>query len=210
VDGLVEYIQVAGGILVALLGLAGIIYQYKHVKKLNDKVNDLSKGYVMNLRHFNDINKIVIKMFEYTSADRFLILTAMNGTRNFRIASALYEQHNTGEDNSIISIGAVGKYVNFEFDNHYLNLLHTVEQVGSTYLNVDEMPDCDLKNIYKSEGVTGSKILFITRKKIDDKNDRVFYCSIATHVDGGFDNNERTIIKSFTNGIKTLLTTTND
>lgn len=171
---------------------------------LAGQVNDMSKGFVMTLQQFNDLNAIAIKLLHRTRADRFLILTALNGQKDFRVASAIFEHHEKNRDTRV-SIGAVGRYVGFEFDHHYREMLKTIEREGSIFYEVANMPECDLKHIYETESVTASQIVFLSRLPIDERNDRIFYMSIATHHQGGFNRSERALIKAYQSALKTVI-----
>jgi hypothetical protein len=89
---------------------------------LKEEVKDASLALEMDLALLNSIQGIASKILMSTKADRFLILTATNGQRDLRFANAIYEHHDTNPKVNL-SIGATGRYVKFEFDSHYKEML---------------------------------------------------------------------------------------
>ena len=142
---------VLGAIFGALIGYRGMIKAAKIANQNNN--HPLLKSVVkISLQSFNKLYNLVHSVFSKTTADRFLILGAHNGTAQMRFASAYYEQHKDNNDIEVsdvmLSFGAVSKFVNFEFDEHYRKMLKEAENEGVVELIVDKMPDCDLKYIY--------------------------------------------------------------
>lgn len=183
----------------AFLGvLTPLIYKYillkRENKSLNEKITDNSLALKIELETFNSIRNAVERIFNKTQADRFLILTATNGKTDMRFASAIYEQ-NKSNPKVNLSIGAVSKYVQFEFDSHYRKMLKESVQYGRVQLDVEAMDECDLKQIYMDEEVSHSDIFFLCKKDIDDENIRLFYCSVATHSNRKFTKAENVQIK---------------
>lgn len=203
-------IQTLGAALLGTIGVIAAAYintLKQENKELKRKNKDLSQELVFDLSTFNDINKIVADMFRTTNSDRFLILAATNGTTELRQATVLYEQHFIdGESKAVLSLGATQRYKNYEFDNHYLQTLKRCEiEKNGVFFNVAEMPDCDLKNIYDLEQIKHSSVHFLSRNKIDDKNDRLFYCSVATHNPTNYCQQGKTLIHGYVSQIKNKL-----
>jgi hypothetical protein len=175
-------------------------------KDLAQQNKDLSAGIVIDLLSFNDIVHKINNVFNQTPSDRFLILSAMNGKYDLRVCTVLYEQHNiNGEPTATLSLGATGKFVNFKFDEAYLNMLKNIEKYGKPeYYITEKMEDCDLKRIYMAEKVKASKVFFLKRIKIDEENDRVFYCSYASHKDTYSDPDKMTL-RIYTDQIKSIM-----
>ncbi len=176
----------------------------KETQQLKKEIKDLSSGVCIDLATFNDILHKVNNIFNQTSIDRFLILSAMNGKEDLRICTANYEQINiNGSVSSKLSLGATGKYLNFAFDRAYREMLKRIERnLVHEECKVSEMQDCDLKRIYKSEKVTEAHVYFLKRVKIDNDNDRVFYCSYATHQAEGINQNDSLTIRLYHEHIK--------
>ena len=65
-------------------------------------------------------------------------------------------------------------------------MLKEAEVKDYIHFKVQSMEESILKNVYISESVKFSSVYFLIRAKIDDVNDRVFYCSVATHEEKDF------------------------
>lgn len=180
----------------------------KENETLKQEVYDLSLPVEMDLQTFNDIKDIVEEIFYATKTDRFLILTATNGVKDMRFATAVYEHHKHKEKVAL-SIGATSKYIKFEFDSAYRLMLKRAEAEGCVVLNTDEMEECDLKAIYDSEEVKHSVVSFIMRAKMDAQNDRLFYCSTATHTETAFTKNELVHIRIAVGKLKNIFKSLN-
>lgn len=201
---------------VIVTGICGVWVAYltsrnKELTKTNINLanhnRDMSAGLLIDLLSFNDIVHKINNVFTQTTCDRFLILSAMNGKYDLRVCSVVYEQHNmNGKVETTLSFGATSKYVNFEFDKAYLDMLKSIEKYGKPeYYLTEKMDDCDLKRIYLAEKVVASKVFFLKRVRIDEENDRVFYCSYATHKKPGFDDKDRLTLKLYTDQIKHIM-----
>jgi hypothetical protein len=209
---MIEFLEVIIPLLIAFVGiLIPAIRLYLDNRKLknennnlNEKIKDLSLDLEIDLQVFNDVKDIAENILFKTKADRFLILTATNGTRDMRFATAVYEQHKK-TNKVVLSLGATGKYVKFEFDSSYKKMLKEAEIQGSIELQTEKMGDCDLKSIYENESVKFSDVHFLMRGKIDELNDRLFYCSIATHENAPFTKIEKLNIKSNIDKLKYIL-----
>jgi hypothetical protein len=192
-------------ILLVLIPLISLHIQNKRLKQSNDKlketVKDASLSLEMDLVLLNSIQEIATNILIKTSAERLLILTATNGKKDMRFANAIYEHHSTNPKINL-SIGATGKYVKFEFDSHYKEMLKQAENYGVVNYNVNDMNGCDLKYIYDSEGIKHASIFFLIRTKIDENNDRMFYCSIATHKEEAFTQIDQVIMRSYLSALK--------
>lgn len=124
---------------------------------------------------FNSIKTCISELFDSTKATRFLILVAVNGETTFNNISVVFEHHADRRDNvSMI------KYKNISVDDAYRKMLKMAEVDGPVLIDVDKMEDCLLRKFYEIEGVKHSKVTFLSRQKIDRKNDVVIYSSIAT------------------------------
>jgi len=184
------------GVVISSYITAKALIRSKVIEKEN---KELKKNYnaLDILFDFSVFNKIVYQvneLFAKTKADRYLTLYATNGKTDFKFVTSMFEHH---KDNEFIRLttGAVSKYIKLQFDAHYLALLKEVEHVGPVFLDVIEMPECDLKNVYISEKILHSCVMFLNRIQIDDNNDLLLFCSIATHSAEKFTPAEITIIK---------------
>jgi hypothetical protein len=185
-----------------------LVYKNRELKKQNKKLEeenqDKSLPIQMDLQSLNDIREVAEYILYNTKADRLLILTATNGKSELRFASAIYEQHKKNPK-VMLSVGATGKYVRFEFDSEYRKMLKDVELNGCVEYEVEKMKPSDLRDIYDVELVTFSNVYFLMRKEMDAKNDRLFYCSVSTHDENAFTKNESIVLKTAINRLKNKL-----
>ena len=175
---------------------------------LEQDVKDRSMHLQVELESFNSIRSTIEALMAESKADRFLILTATNGFTDMKFATAIYEQHAENK-HVMLSMGASGKYVRFEFDSEY-KMLKDAEKYNVVSLNVHKMPASDLKDIYETEKVHHAEIFYLHRAQIDDQNDRIFYCSVCTHDEKPFTKRERTMFKARIDSIKPFINTNNN
>lgn len=203
-------IAVIGGFFTVLVTIITYIKDYnlkklekefENSKKEKDKETNSSLDIIMDLKFFNIIRQKVDDIFNSTSAERFLILFAINGKTDFNYVTVIYEQHKSNE-NKFLSEGAIEKYMNIEIDNDYRQYLKQSEIIGPIYLDYDKMQNNLLKNFYKIEGINQSIIKFIKRLKKNDDNDVLIFCSIAKREKNEFTDVEKTIIKANIDAIK--------
>jgi hypothetical protein len=146
----------------------------------------------MDISRINPIINSVNNVFEKTKASRFLILIAINGKDSFNVVSVIFEHHKP----SLNKRNAIGTYRNVTIDNHYRTLLKKTEQEKSVNITTKDLDDCILKDFYKIEKVTHSKLFFLSRNKIDEDNDFVIYSSIATYDEEDYSREEKAHIKT--------------
>lgn len=214
---MIELIKVLNPVIISIITVIGgaaikFYFDAKTIKKkyefekqenniLKEEIKDKSLAIQMDLEMLNSIKEIVEDVLYKTKADRFLILTATNGKTNLRFATAIYEHHKK-TPKVVLSIGATGKYVKFEFDSEYRKMLKDCEVNGVVNLNVEKMPASDLKDIYEAEKINFSNVYFLMRGKIDEDNDRLFYCSVSTHDELDFTKTENIITKTAINRLQ--------
>jgi hypothetical protein len=160
-----------------------IVSQRKELENEKIKLDFFSRIYGVN--HFNRINDAVNYIFNKTSADRFLILIAVNGKTDFNVVTVIYElRKNKGND------GMKPIYKNVQIDNEYRLMLKTAEKNELVKLETKKMRDSKLKTFYKIEGVSFSHVRFLIRRPIDDNNDFIVFSSLATHRTTDFTDSE--------------------
>jgi len=162
----------------------------KQVKKLRAELTCINVLFEYNLIAL--INRTVDDIFKNTKAERFIILFALNGKTDFNFVSVCYEKTKTAKTS-----GAIYRYVRVQIDDHYRQMLKYVEKDHQVYLDVANMQECLLKNIYQSiaEGVTFSGVHFINRSPLDEDNDTLVYCSMATTDPEDFTKQEKAMMK---------------
>lgn len=140
----------------------------------NDRLKALS--YVVDIQIFSELLLSLRQIFDNTPADRFLILYGINGRDVMLYVTAIFHYQDFKW-----KINALDAYKEIEIDKAYQEMLLDAERNGCVILDVDKMPDCILKEVYRNEGVTSSIIKFFLRKHISDTKDMVLYCSFASH-----------------------------
>lgn len=156
----------------------------------NIKITILDK--LANFAIFNQIKTSADRMFKETKADQFLILFALNGKRDFRTVSVVFEQHQHPK----WAVNSIIRYRDVQIDDDYRRLLKNVEAFGEVDVDISTMPNQLLKDFYLIEHVKHAKIKFLHRKSLDESNDMVMFSSIATHENEAFNNLESAIIKT--------------
>lgn len=205
-----DAISVLTPILVAMIGggvtvwISKIQHARKKLKKENEDLQqdktDLSMGIEFDLQTFNWIHQTIQRVFEETNFDSFLVMTAMNGQREFRFVSAIYEQYS---NSAKVSMGATGKYMRFEFDLQYREVIKSLETAGELDFLVWEMPESDLKNMFIADGVAESKLVFVARAKMNDNNDRIFFFVLTTKT--GVNAQDKLKARAYISGIKDII-----
>lgn len=162
----------------------------KQVAKLRAELTCINVLFEYNLIAL--INRTVDDIFKNTKAERFIILFALNGKTDFNFVSVCYEKTKSSKTS-----GAIYRYVRVQIDDHYRQMLKYVEKDHQVYIDVANMQECLLKNIYQSiaEGVTFSGVHFINRSPLDEDNDTLVYCSMATTDPEDFTKQERSVMK---------------
>lgn len=183
-----------------LLALGGAVAKLWHSnKKLQRSYNKMAHYILGDFQMFSEISGTVIEAFGMTSAERFLILAANNGERSPDYASVIYEKEKNG------SMGAIRRYRKVPVDRAYRSMLLEAELNGWVRFCPAESDPCLLKEIYESDGVTDSVIVFLRRVNLKQGSDRIFYCSIATRADGGFTDRERTIVTNYASAVRDIM-----
>lgn len=188
----------------AILKRANSVLRAKY-QALENANKDMSQPLVLELDLFSHISHTVSEIFEQTGATRFLLLSAFNGVRDLRFATAHYEQHNSKEEKCLLSMGATDRYSPVVLDDHYRAMLKDIETHGHVSYQTATMPSSFLRDIYTAESITESMIFFLLRVRIDEQNARIFYCSVATHRDSGFTDRSKTIVTAYLAGIRDRL-----
>lgn len=201
-------------LLIALISFLGIITPiavklYLDIRKEKAKNKELNKillssSLIIDIQKLNVIKDIVNNIMINSNIDRFMLLSGVNGKDPVNHVSVLMEQHNYNTELQF-SIGATSKYVDIRTDTHYKNMLRNIEEVGSIDVVVSELPDSIFRSIYTQERIKRSFIFFTKRLKVDDKNDRLLYCSWATHDIDYVDPSIRINIESANNMIAQIL-----
>lgn len=196
-----EFWASASAVLVAVLGyFARKSHKLESAnEELVDKNVKLARFILNDFSMYNELGTIIDDIFAATSAERFLLFTAVNGSTDFNRVSALYDRdlQKPGE--------AVRRYANLLVDEYYRRMLKSAEMDGPFQFLTAEARDCLLKKIYEAEGVTEAKIIFLRRIPMLDGNDRLFFCSVATRAAEGYSDKERLLIRNYAGGLQAIM-----
>lgn len=131
---------------------------------------------------WNETLKDLTKLMEQTEVDRFLILTAWNGSLAPNWTTASF-QLRSGNQQYV-------DYIHAELDNEYREILRNLEV--SSYLTYKTKDIKGLiKDYYEAEGVVESAWFFIDSKSTNDGKSRaITYCSFASHKAEGFNDGD--------------------
>lgn len=197
-------------VIVALLGLVGVIVKMYFTNQnlrhkncrieienndLSTKLEDVSLGLELDIKAAQELEDIVTDIFVNTKVDRFLVISATNGTSPMKYATVLVEKHQKNE-HIRYSLGASKKYIGFEFDSNYRDLLTKTEIDGMTRCGVNTVGDGDYRNIMENEKINFANWYFLKRSKLNKTRDMMFYISMATHSDEPFTSGEEVILKA--------------
>ena len=180
-------------LIVAVIGFAQAVRiksLEKEILKKGSAIGDASKNfsaYVLLSEYWSiaRIKSRVELVFSTTKVDRFLILIAVNGKEDFNVVSVIYQDFASGP-----VVDAISRYKHILIDDEYKKMVKSAERnPDGVLLDVEIMPKCLLKNIYKNEKVTNSVIKHIDRVKLDADNDMIVFCSMATR-NGAFTEEE--------------------
>ena len=149
---------------------------------------------ILDLTLLTTIKDAVHDLFDITKADRFLILIAINGKVEFRTVSVIFEQHKKSTSSAIAS------YKSLRVDGDYVQMLKEAEKYDVVDIETNKLKESLLKTIYQEEGIIFSMIKHMTRVKLDNNNDCLIYCSIATHSEEIFTLAEKYKIQSHIDG----------
>ena len=200
-----EVSWLSGESITVLIGFVGAVTAALRLWTRNNQLQrdnrKLSNIVLNDFKMFSQIDLVVRDIYQHTKACRFLVLTANNGTQDFSFVSAIYEQH---RPQSHALDGAIRRYKNLHTDSHYKEMLKQAEKEGTVNIDVSQMPNGILKDIYDLEGVSHSKVLFLKRFSITKDQDRIFYCSVATKEPDGFTEKERVFIQNYSGLLRTI------
>lgn len=144
----------------------------------------------------------VSSLFNTTTADRFLLLVANIDDIKKPWVSCLYEQHKSNVDGTKnISVGATSRYSRLVIDEEYYKMIKEVKEKGVYRISNSSQPNGILKRIYDFEGVKYSNLYYLY-SFYDEKNDMIFFLSIAKHSNQPFEDYENLEFDFFINNLK--------
>lgn len=148
--------------------------------KTHIKINVLNK--LLKISVYSRISNAVSKLIYGSNVDRFLIFIATNGIADFNKVAVIFEKYNHPDKEQALEREeeALALYRSVVIDQGYKNILKEAERNGNVVLEPSAMQDGMLRNIYIHEGVQQTILYFLFRKKMDDHNDVICFCSAGT------------------------------
>lgn len=168
------------------------------------KKTDISISFVK----LTELSDCINKLFLETIADRFLILMSESEHSINSWVSAIYEQHRYDSIDDVsfkLSVGATNKYIKLGTDIYYKQLIDDIRHTSPLKLTTINMQDSVLKSIYLYEKVTYSNIYFLYDIEIENKERVTIFCSIATHINRPFNQEEELLMKLTVDKIKNTI-----
>lgn len=185
-DYLAEILAAATGLIGAIAAAWVKIQKNKTDKELTQAHNELSHraeaiSFERFMHEWADIQQEVIRLFDETCIDRFLMLRAWNGTLSPKWTTA-FLQLRAGPQAPYV-------YMNVELDNDYISRLKKAINDRWTILKNDTISGPSLiKDVYEAEGVKSAIWFHIADYAFDnDDSKAIMYCSFATHEDTEID-----------------------
>lgn len=187
-----ESVVMSDTVIVALLGLAGILFTgtLGYVKfflerdrrsqaELEMRFQRAALSFPEFVEEWHEISSDMISLMQETTVDRFLLLRAWNGHLEPRWTTALYQIRANGQKPIA--------YVHYELDTDYVGMLRQVTAKGNVHFKTTELPvDAVLRKTYEYEKVTEAAIFHLTSHVGPMPDSKAHtYCSFATHSKDG-------------------------
>jgi hypothetical protein len=120
-----------------------------------------------------EIGTIITELMHATKADQVLVLECRNGGKVIQpgaiLKSSVYREVFSEKANSVMD-----RWNKQLLDAYYIGMLDSVFQQGPLMLATDELPPCNLKNIYITQGIQRSHM-----SAIRTENGVLFYLSVT-------------------------------
>ncbi len=191
-------------IVLGLFGLVGAIIASKPLMSLISKIVDhfTSKAetatYIKMMNFLNSIQSCMKDIRVKTDATRVIIFAGHNGGGLPRPASRYYTTavHWEVEEDYALTMA---DYKNIPVDPRYITMLIKAHSDDFYRFQTATEQPSQLKRIYEMEGVTDSFVFFL-----DVHEHNFIYCSVATTKEGGFSNDDATVIEVMCYKLKEL------
>lgn len=123
------------------------------------------------------LQKEARQIFATTPATRLLLLYAINGKRDFKYITCVFESNRPETPAPVVS--AISKFVDLAIDPDYRTMLKQAE-LGGDYHHITSIETGLMSQIYRSEGISSAAVSFVTRCHIDDENDLVLFTAVES------------------------------
>jgi len=135
----------------------------------------------------DEIENAINLVLKNTDFDCYMMLLAMNGERPFKRVDII--KNYPRNDNYT-------PYKQIVPDDFYLKMLRDLSHKKVIDLKTSEMPESDLKLIYKDLGLKVSKVRLISKIKIDEKHTALLYGRFASSVTENIKDSDRLLAKN--------------
>lgn len=159
-----------GGVAVAVIGVLG-----KYLEHLwTTRQAKYPKGMIGAIAKISRVYNIMRDTVENTSFDRVLILKAENGGGIPKLGSPLYTS--VVMEMYAPSLKPIqDRYTRLKLDAQHIEVLLNLYLKGSNSIQIDNLPESNLKYIYLSEGLHSSRMFYLHSDK-----DAMYYLTLAT------------------------------
>lgn len=133
-----------------------------------------------NMRDIQEIHMVMEELVKETSYERITIFYAEDSAGiiapgKIMYITAIYEKTHQNDDNQIRSI--IKSIQRWESDTPYYGMISDVISRGHIELITENMPNSNLKDLYKSDNIKYSNVFHLLTTKNKSK---VYYCSVVT------------------------------
>lgn len=177
------------GIIIAIIGLIGVagtpVLMHILQRRRNEKMRT---GVMRGLEATRAIYGLLHEIVHSTSAERVVLFAGHNSGGVPRPHSPFYVTALHWVCKNQHQASLIRDYQGLIVDANYIGMLLDVERHGKVTLIPEHMPECQLKQIYASEGISQSIIFYIAITE-----NKFLYLSVAKY-SGQFDVNEVTRI----------------
>ena len=166
----------SGGVVVALITLGGQLLMWFLKGRNSDSPVDVPIENVSTTLFDNkiEIQQIIDRVINISSADRFLILKTENGGGKPRLGSHLYSSVMYESIKPPLN-SVKNDYQRLLVDDIYVKMLSDIGPGAPNRLNIHQMKEGILKNIYRVENIEYSEVHYI-----GETDSAFLYLSIAT------------------------------
>ena len=172
--------------------VGGLIKGFKKIKSKKE-----TSKFLTSLRKMYEIYETVDSIGYETGADRVILFSG----HNCGGVPEIYKPYNVS---GLYSVGVPREifesYKELDVDPFYVETLLKASEGKPCHIEVDKMPDCQLKTYYSLEGVVESYIFYI-----DVVQNNLIYMRVASKQKGRITKNDQTFSALKVNKIKNLL-----
>lgn len=135
-----------------------------------------------SMRDIQRIHEIMEEVVKVTNFERMVVFKAEDSAGvivpgKIMYITALYEKIYHDEDRPVNSI--IHRVKRWRSDAQYYQMMADLLTKGSVTITFDEMPPCNLKDLYETDNIVYSQVHHLMTT--EDKS-KIFYCSVVSKV----------------------------